>query len=301
MVDMKAALLAASALALGAFSATATQEPEVQVTGDKVAGQVWMLTGQGGNIGIMAGDEGVLMIDTQFAPLEAKIRAAIAEITEDVPAYVVNTHWHGDHVGGNAGFGQDGLIVAHENVRARMKSGGGRGAPAAPEALPNLTYDDGMTVHLNGEAVHLVHLPTGHTDGDTIVFFTDSKVVHMGDLMFNGMFPFIDLDSGGTVSGYLRALRAAHAQITDDMKVIPGHGPLATRADILKIVRMIEVSIGVVEARMDEGMSAQEIVDAGMPEEYAGWSWGFIPTERWLATIVRGLTEEQRAAEAQDR
>ena len=294
---MKAPLLATTALGLGAITATATQEPEVQVIGQKVAGQVHILVGQGGNIGIMSGEDGVLMIDTQYAPLEEKIRGAIAEITQDVPSYVVNTHWHGDHVGGNAGFGKDGLIVAHQNVRARMKSGGGRGAPAAPEALPDLTYDDGMTIHYNGEAVHLVHLPTGHTDGDTIVFFTGSKVVHMGDLMFNDRFPFIDLDSGGSVSGYLRALKSAYAQIGADMKVIPGHGDLGTREDIAKIIRMIEASIEVVEARMAQGMSAQEIVDAGMPEEYASWSWGFIPTDRWLSTLYRGLTEEKRAQE----
>lgn len=294
---MKAVLLAASAVALGAFSATALQEPEVEVTGEKVAGQVSMLAGFGGNIGVMAGEDGVLMIDTQFANIEPQIRAAMAEITDGVPSYVINTHWHGDHVGGNLGFGKDGVIVAHQNVRARMKSGGGRSAPADPGALPTLTYDDGMTIHFNGEAVHLIHLPTGHTDGDTIVFFTDSKVVHMGDLMFNGMFPFIDIDSGGSVSGYLRALRAAHERIGEDMKVIPGHGPVGTKADIAKIIRMIEVSIEVVEGRMEAGMSAQEIADAGMPDEYAAWSWGFIPTERWLATMYRGLTEEKRAAE----
>lgn len=295
---MKTAVLALSALGLGALTAPALQEPELEVEVIAVNGKVSMLVGRGGNIGISSGADGLLMIDTQFANIEQPIRKAIAKIADGKPAFVVNTHWHSDHVGGNLGFGRDGYLVAHENVRARMKVGGRGNGPADPAALPDLTYDEGMTVHYNGEAIHLVHLPTGHTDGDSAVFFTQSKVVHMGDLMFNGLFPFIDLDSGGSISGYLQAQRRVYEMIDDETKVIPGHGPLATRADLAKCMRMIEASIELVEARMAAGMSAEKIAELGMPDEYADWSWGFISTERWLATLYRGLTEEKRAAEA---
>ncbi len=293
MGGMKAVLLAVSALALGALSASARQDPEPTVEVIPVAGQVSMLVGRGGNIGIMNGAEGMLMIDTQFANMETPIRKAIATIAEGSPSYLVNTHWHGDHVGGNLGFAQGSVVLAQENVRSRMKVGGRGAGPADPAALPDLTYNEGMTVHYNGEAVRLIHFPKSHTDGDTVVFFEGSKVVHMGDLMFNRMFPFIDLSSGGDVAGYLRSQEIVLSMLEEGDKVIPGHGALASSADLAASVAMLKTSVKLMQARIDEGMSESEAVKAGLPDEYASWSWGFVDTNRWLQTVYRSLTQER--------
>jgi len=293
-MGMKLIALASLALGVGAWNASAIQDPEVKVEIVKVTDQISMLVGEGGNIGIMNGADGLLMIDTQFAHMEAPIRTAIAEISAGNPAFVVNTHWHGDHVGGNLAFATDSYVVAHQNVRSRMKSGKPRGAPADPAALPDLTFGEGMTMHYNGQPVHLVHMPTGHTDGDTVVYFPQSNVVHMGDLMFNAMFPFVDIDSGGSVRGYLAALRSVYERVDDQTKIIPGHGKLASKKDLAEIIEMLESSIAMVEERIESGMTAQENVTAGISEKYASWSWRFIPTDKWLATVYRDLSAEKQ-------
>lgn len=290
---MKAVLLAGTALTLGVLSATARQEPGPTVKVVPVAGQVSMLVGQGGNIGIMKGEEGMLMIDSQFDFMEQPIRKAIAEIAAGNPSYLINTHWHGDHVGGNLGFAKNSVVIAQENVRARMKVGGRGAGPADAAALPDFTYNEGMTVHYNGEAVHLIHFPKSHTDGDTVVFFDGSKVVHMGDLMFNRMFPFIDLGSGGDVAGYLASQEMVLSMLEEGDKVIPGHGPLASPADLAASVEMLRVSVKLVQERIDSGMTESEAVQAGMPEAYASWSWNFVDTNRWLQTVYRSLTQER--------
>jgi glyoxylase-like metal-dependent hydrolase (beta-lactamase superfamily II) len=241
----------------------------------------------------MKGAEGMLMIDSQFAHMEAPIRKAIATISEGSPSYLVNTHWHGDHVGGNLAFAKGSVVIAQENVRSRMKAGGRGAGPADPAALPDFTYNEGMTVHYNGEAVHLIHFPKSHTDGDTVVFFEGSKVVHMGDLMFNRMFPFIDLGSGGDVEGYLHSQEIVLSMLEEGDKVIPGHGPLASPADLKASVEMLQTSVKLVQARIDEGMDESEAVKAGLPDEYASWSWGFVDTNKWLQTVYRSLTAER--------
>jgi glyoxylase-like metal-dependent hydrolase (beta-lactamase superfamily II) len=237
----------------------------------------------------MVGDDGILMIDTQFAQYEKPIRETIAKIAEGAPQYVVNTHWHGDHVGGNLAFGAEGVLVAHEKVRSRMKKGAGERKPAMPKELPVITYTDGLTIHWNDEDVRLVHFPLGHTDGDTVVFFSDSKVVHLGDLMFNGMFPFIDLESGGDVRGYYQTSQSLTAMLGDDIKIIPGHGKLATLKDLQAQAEMLRECIEIMELRIANGLSEEDAVEAGLPQKYASWSWSFIPTEKWLATLYKGL------------
>jgi len=285
---MKLILLVAAALGLGAFT-TSTSQDDPAFDLIPVAGQVSMLSGVGGNIGIMVGDDGILMIDTQFAEYEQPIREAIKEIAAGAPRYVVNTHWHGDHVGGNLAFGAEGVLVSHDKVRARMKNGAGERLPAAAGALPAITYSDAMTLYWNAEAVQLMYFPKGHTDGDTVVFFPDSKVVHLGDLMFNGMFPFIDLESGGDVRGYLKSTETLLAMLGDDIKIIPGHGKMATLQDLRAQANMLRDSIQIMEVRIAEGMTSEEAIEAGLPEEYAPWSWNFIPTEKWLGTLYVGL------------
>jgi cyclase len=269
------------------------QDPfdDAKVVGEPVAGSVHMLTGYGGNIGISAGADGVLMVDDQFAPLEDKIRAAIAEVSEARPSYLVNTHWHGDHVGGNAGFQEDALIVAHGNVRKRMETGNERTAPAAAEALPELTFDNSVMLHFNGERIEVMHLPSGHTDGDSIVIFHDSKVVHMGDLFFHGMFPFIDPASGGSLNGYRANVQTVLDNTPPDWKIIPGHGPLASHKDLQSFAAMLDATTKVVAGRIAEGMDRDAAIAAGLGEQWAGWSWGFIPTDRWIGTLYDELSK----------
>ncbi|MHC4379847.1 MAG: MBL fold metallo-hydrolase [Planctomycetota bacterium] len=287
---MKILLLGAcAALGLG----VAVQDPfdDATVEGQPVAGGVHMLTGFGGNIGLSVGNDGVLMIDSQFAQLEQKIRAAIAELTEDSPTYLVNTHWHGDHTGSNAGFSADAIVVAHENVRKRLKEGGRGNGPAVAEALPTITFNDELSFHFNGEKVQLEHLPAGHTDGDSIVIFHGSKVIHMGDHFFSGMFPFVDPASGGSLEGYMKNVAYVLEMAPPDWKIIPGHGPLSSHEDLADNLEMMKATAGIMQERIDKDMARDAAIAAGLPSEWDSWSWQFITTERWLGTLYDELSE----------
>jgi cyclase len=261
-----------------------------------VAGNVHMLVGAGGNIGVSAGADGVLMIDDQFAPLAPKIREAIAGIARDRPgvAFLLNTHYHGDHTGGNPEFGQEARIVAHTNVRKRVTTAQtvrGRTFEALPaHGWPVITYDEGLSIHFNGEEVMVMHAPNGHTDGDSVVFFTGAKVIHMGDLFFNGKFPFIDLESGGNVEGYLANVAKVIEMAPADAKIIPGHGPLATVQDLRAFHQTLAETIDIVRKHMDAGKTLQQIQNAGLPAKYKSWGDGFIDTKSWIATIHAGLS-----------
>jgi len=277
-----------AALSLG----LAVQDPfdAAKVTSTKVSGPVYMLEGYGGNIGLVLTDGGPVMIDDQFAQLEDKIRAEVEELAGTKnPSYVLNTHFHGDHTGSNEGFGATSILVAHDQVRARLLAGDRRDGPAPASALPVLTHANGMTLHLGGQTVELRHFPAAHTDGDSIVLFHEAKVVHMGDIMFNGMFPLIDRGSGGTVQGYLSALKSIHEDLPSDWKVIPGHGPLAKRADIKALHDMIVATGKIVAERKADGMSMKECVAEGLPKKWDSWSWNFISTDAWIETLYQRL------------
>ena len=241
-----------------------------------------MLIGQGGNIGVSAGEDGVLIIDDQFAPLAGRIKAALQELGSDTPKFVLNTHFHGDHVGGNAEFGAGGVIVAHENVRLRMVDG-----ESPPVALPAVTFNDNVTVHFNGENITLIHMPAGHTDTDSVVLFEDANVIHMGDHFFNGGFPFVDIASGGSVQGYISNLEKVLSWIDNDTQVIPGHGPLATREDLLSFYNMIKDTSTAVRVSRSMQQSAEEIVAEGLGPEYESWGQGFINEQRWVETVIQ--------------
>lgn len=279
---------ACAALGLGLTA----QDPfdAVTVGSQPVDGTVHMLTGMGGNIGISVGGDGVLMIDSQFAPLEEKIRAAIAEVAEEGPTYLVNTHWHGDHTGGNAAFSSDAILVAHDNVRKRLMEGGRGNGPAVPEALPTITFNDELSFHFNGEQVQLEHLPSGHTDGDSIVIFHGSKVIHMGDHFFSGMFPFVDPASGGSLEGYMKNVAHVLEMAPSDWKIIPGHGPLSSHQDLADNLAMMKATSAIVQERIDKGMTRDQVLAAGLPSEWDSWSWQFITTERWLGTLYDELS-----------
>ena len=268
-------------LSLLAFSSAAQNQFEnVTIDTVSVAGNISMLIGQGGNIGVSAGSDGILIIDDQFAPLAGRIKTAIEALGSDVPKFLLNTHFHGDHTGGNIEFGAESLIVAHENVRMRMAAGD---QPAV--ALPVVTFDDDVTIHFNGEDVTLIHMPNGHTDTDSVVMFSESNVIHMGDHFFNGGFPFVDLANGGTVQGYLSNLERALSWIGGDTAVIPGHGPLATKSDLLNFYNVVKDTSTAIRVMKSQRMNKEETVAEGLGDEYESWGQGFINEQRWIETV----------------
>jgi cyclase len=290
--------LCATGLLLTSVGMAQSGMDDVEIKAMHVAGRVYMLEGRGGNIGVSVGDDGILIIDDQFAPLADKIRAALAEIHPGELKFVLNTHWHGDHTGGNASFGREAPIVAHTNVRKRLSSEQtifGRVVPASPKsAWPVITYDDSVSVHFNGEEIRLVHFPHCHTDGDTVVIFTESGVVHMGDLMFAGMFPFVDIGSGGDVENLARAVASLIERLDGDVKIIPGHGPLSTLDDLKTYHSMLTDMVAHVRRQLREGKSLDDIKAGGVPKKWESWGDGFIDGEKFIQIIHDSLTRERR-------
>jgi cyclase len=267
---------------------------EIKVT--KVAGTVYMLQGAGGNIGASVGADGIVIVDDQYAPLADKIQAALKGITDKPVRFVINTHWHGDHTGGNAYFSKQGTIVAQENVRERLKNGGkvlGNDVkPAANEVLPIITFNDRASVHLNGEDIRAIHFPHGHTDGDSVIFFTQSNVVHMRDDFVTYGFPFIDLESGGSVRGMIAACEKVLATVAPDVKVIPGHGPLSTVADLKPFVAMLKDATARVENGIKQGKTADQLKQEKILAGYESWGGEgkFITTDKFIETLYNDLT-----------
>ena len=260
----------------------------VQIKAIPVAGNIHMLEGSGGNIAVSTGPDGVLMVDDQFAPLAEKIAAAIEKLDQGPIKFVLNTHWHGDHTGGNAHFGKKASIVAHANVRKRLADK----SDTPKEALPVMTFGDSASVHINGEEIRLIHFGPGHTDGDCIIHFTKSGVFHMGDLFFNGRFPFVDLGSGGDVAGLLKIIETALQKIPADAKIIPGHGALATRADLEQYRDMLVETTGLVKKAIADGKTVADVKAAGLPEKYKDWGSGFINASRWLEISFNSLSKK---------
>ncbi|HXH95368.1 MAG TPA: MBL fold metallo-hydrolase [Thermoanaerobaculia bacterium] len=277
--------------ALSATSLFAQQDfSKVEIKVTKVAGTVYMLAGAGGNIGVSVGDDGIVIVDDEFAPLAPKIREALHGITATPIKFILNTHYHGDHTGGNEVFGHDGPIIAHENVRKRLASGSkaaGRETPPAPkDALPVITFNDRATLHVNGEDIRAVHMPHGHTDGDAVIYFTQSNVVHMGDDFFNGMFPFVDVDNGGSVRGMLASVDNVLKTLPDDAKVIPGHGPLSDKAGLRAFAEVLRGTSNAVAAALAAGKSLDQMKQENILAPWDSWGQGFIKSDAWLALLV---------------
>ncbi|GLS84172.1 MBL fold metallo-hydrolase [Paraferrimonas haliotis] len=263
-------------------SANEDRFAKVTITTEPLTESIYMLTGAGGNIGVSAGEDGILIIDDQYAPLADKISKALEAIQPGTPKYVINTHHHGDHTGGNLHFSHGATIMAHDNVRRHLHADN---QPKA--ALPVVTYDKGIKVHFNGDTIDVQHFGTGHTDGDSLIFWQNANVIHMGDQYFQGRFPYVDLGNGGNVNGYLANVRKVIAMIDDNTKIIPGHGKLSTKAELTIFANMIEQTQAYVQQQKQQGKSVEELVAEGLPAQWKDWSWAFITEEKWIKTLYQ--------------
>ena len=279
------------ALTLFALGALAQPQPDfstVEVKAIHVAKNIYMLTGAGGNIGVSVGPDGVLIVDDQFAPLAEKIEVVLKQINPGKLKFVLNTHYHGDHTGGNKHFGQQAHIIAHANVRKRL---GGKPGDSKPE-LPIITFDDSLSVHFNGEEIKLIHVPPAHTDSDSIIHFTGANVIHFGDTFFSGRFPNIDLGGGGDVRGYIRNVEDAIKKVPPDAKLIPGHGPLSTVNELRQFQAMLVETSGIIEKAIAAGKTLDQIKTDGLPEKWKSWEAPTLKTDRWLEILYRGLSKK---------
>lgn len=266
-----------------------------------VNGNVYMLEGvggfAGGNIGVSAGEEGVLLIDDQLGPMSEKITSAIASINAAKPRFILNTHWHGDHTGNNEHFSKHATVISHSNVRKRLMADQenffGK-SPARPKAAwPLITFDQSLSVHFNGEDIQFTHYSNGHTDGDGVIYFPNSKVAHLGDHFFNGVFPFIDLDSGGNAFKLTENIKNIIASLPEDTRVIPGHGPLSDMKGLRTYYEMLKSTTTYVQEAAADGESLEDIQFGGLPSEWTGWGGGFITPEHWISFIYKSLPVKQ--------
>ncbi|MCC4832403.1 MBL fold metallo-hydrolase [Shewanella sp. 10N.7] len=275
------------ALSITSFSTVADDDrfKDVTITSQKLTENAYMFTGSGGNIGVSAGTDGILIIDDQFAPLADKISATLNEIQAGKPKYVINTHYHGDHTGGNAHFGEQGIIFAHHNVLKRLSAK--EGTPKA--ALPVVTYSKDVSIRFNDDTLTLKHMGPGHTDGDSVVFWENDNLVHMGDLFFKDRFPYVDLNGGGSVIGYRDNVAKALTMMDKQTQVIPGHGELANKNDLMKFKHMLDDSINWMKKKLTQGKTLEQIQAEGVPPKWKDWSWNFITEEKWINTLYQDL------------
>jgi len=265
-----------------------SQNSEVTIETTKLSDNVYMLVGQGGNIGVSVGDDGVFIIDDQFEQLTPKILEAIRTLSDKPLQFLVNTHYHGDHTGGNENMAKQGIkIIAHENVRKRLVDG-----EKPKDALPIITFNDRVNVHMNGEDVNVHHVEHAHTDGDAMLFFTKSNVLHTGDTYFHKRYPYIDVKSGGSIDGYIKAVKKGLTLINDDTKIIPGHGPVSNKEEYQSFLTMLETLRKNVQAEIENGKTEDEVAaNAAITKEYddLGYAWNFINSERIRRTIYQSL------------
>jgi cyclase len=291
---MRALLL--SMLVAPAVLAQQQDFSKVEVKAAKLAGNVYMLTGSGGNVGATVGDDGIAIVDDQFAPLAPKIHAALGQLSPKPVRFVINTHWHGDHTGGNAEFADSAAILAHANVRKRLQAGGKTSfvefPPVSGKALPVVTFEQGLSLWWNGEEIRAIHPGIGHTDGDSVIWFTRSNVVHMGDDYFNTGFPFVDLASGGSVTRLITSLDVILGQIPADAKVIPGHGPLSDVPGLRKYRGMLEEVVAAVKKARAAGKSVEQMQKENLLAPWADWGKGFIKADSFIATVAEDLAKK---------
>ena len=270
-------------LALLVSTAVAQQDfSKVEIKATQVSNNVYMLEGSGGNIGVCVGADGILIVDDQFAPLADKIAAALAQLNPGKLKYLINTHHHGDHTGGNeAVSGRGAIILAQANVRVNLAKD-----PKTPAtALPVITFTQNATVYFNGEEISATHYGPAHTNGDSVIRFKQANVIHMGDQMMTDRFPFIDFSSGGDLDGIMANWKTIIASAPADVKIIPGHGRLATLDDLKQLAAIVEESTALVRKGMAAGKTLEQLKAEGLPEKFKSWGSGFINTNRWIETI----------------
>lgn len=276
------------------FGANA-QNKEVTITIDPLSENIYMLTGQGGNIGILKNEKGLFIIDDQFARLSNKILTNLKTISDQPVTMVVNTHFHGDHTGGNENMANKGAtIFAQKNVRSRMEKGQKEKGNIIPSSLPVITFDKGLQLYFKNENVKVFHVHNAHTDGDALVYFVNGNVLHMGDTFFNGRYPYIDLKSGGSIQGYIKASEKALLIANDDTKIIPGHGKLASKKDLEIFLKMLKEVTNAIQKEIDDGISENDITkNTTLTATYdaKGYGDGFINSERIRKTIYTSLTK----------
>lgn len=293
-----ALLISLLALPLTAWSQGQDAPPTVKATA--LTGNLHLLKGRGGNVVASVGEDGILLIDDDYGEYAVAYHEALKEIsgTEGVASYVINTHWHGDHVGGNGYWGERGaVIVAQSNVYARMSTRQEMKAfnrvvePSPKVALPVVTYGNAMALHFNDDDIEIEHAPAGHTDGDSVVYFSAQNVVHMGDLYFKDRYPFVDLGSGGNVLSFTENVAKVLARVDDKTIIVPGHGDLATRADLARYHEMLVSTTETVKAGLADGKSVAAIAEQGLGDAWVAWDAGFIKTEAWVGFIAASLEQ----------
>lgn len=258
---------------------------------------VYMLLGQGGNIGLSVGEDGAFLVDDQYAPLTPRILAAVKAVSDKPVRFLVNTHWHGDHTGGNENMAAAGVIIlAHDNVRTRMSTEQFIAAfnsrtPASPRAaLPVVTFSESVTFHINGDDIQAIHVPPAHTDGDVLIHFRQANVLHMGDTFFNGRYPFFDLSSGGSFEGVIGAAEIAMQFVNDSTRIIPGHGPMGTRADLVLYHDVLAKVRDRVAALIKQGRTKEEVIAAKPSAEWdATWGTGFMKPDVFLGMVYDSM------------
>ena len=289
------ALLTAVGLAVNLHA----QQQEIKIKTIPLADNVYMLMGAGGNLGLSVGEDGALLVDAEYAPLTEKVTAAVKAVCQTPIRFVVNTHWHFDHVQGNENLARAGaLIVAHENVRKRMSTeqtlgGLGRTVPPSPEAaLPVITFSDALTFHWNGDEVRVMHVDPAHTDGDSFVYFPKANVLHVADVWFNNMYPFIDVNAGGSIDGMIKAADRALALANEETKIIPGHGPLGSVVELWEYRQMLATVRDRVRALVQQGKSRDEVI-ASKPTKDLDEKWAkAFAADAWIGIVYDGMSKD---------
>jgi len=279
------------------FLPSASLADEVKIAAIPLTKQIYMVTGQGGNIGLFIGEDGTFLIDDQFAPLTVKILAAIKAVGGDHPKFLINTHYHGDHTGGNENLGKKGtLIFSHHNVRDRLSGGSYiaefkmKQEPFPMAVLPVVTFSEDIVFHLNGDTVEVTHVPSAHTDGDSFIYFRNANATHAGDLFFNGLYPFIDVSHGGSLKGTIRGVDRLLALADDKTKIIPGHGPLGDKAQLETYRQMLATAYERLRKLKAEGKTAQEAAATKpLADLEATWGKGMFTGDRWIEIIYPGV------------
>ena len=292
---MKASKSIILLLTLFISSISFSQNDEVKIETTKLSNHVYMLVGQGGNMGVSVGEDGVFVIDDQYEQLTPRIIESIRKLSDKPIKFLVNTHWHGDHTGGNVNMVKEGAtILAHDNVRKRLEAPTRDGNMRPKEALPMITFNDRLHIHINGEDVNVFHAEHAHTDGDALLYFTKSNVLHTGDTFFNKRYPYIDLNSGGSINGYIEVFKKVKDLINDDTKIIPGHGPLSNKKDYVAYLNMLEDLRTAVLGEIAKGKTEDEVAnnsDITKVYDDQGFSWRFISSERIRRTFYKGLKD----------